>query len=251
MQSVLYVDSRMRTGGSSDSSFSIDLRESLHLSDHGVRVDKFQLCNSFFTTDLGEYAYYKNGSGGLQYYEIAEQAYTGTQLAAALQTATSRATTYDPNANSITQDAIAGQEPLSDEELKAYSSGFPTGASATNPMSLNTVLGSYKFYVTAAPATYTIKWQFVKMSPYDYLFLRSRRLTVQNSHDPNGRHDVLAKIVLSKGIGAMEESDTPDGVYLKLPNDMTIRTIDFEITDVKGAIVNLRGRPVSFELCFD
>ena len=36
MQSVIYVDSRTRTAGGSDSSFEIELRESLHLDDHGV-----------------------------------------------------------------------------------------------------------------------------------------------------------------------------------------------------------------------
>lgn len=62
MQSVIHVDSRMRTRGVSDSSLTIDLRESLHLSDRGMRVDKLSLANSFFTTDIGKYVYYKNGS---------------------------------------------------------------------------------------------------------------------------------------------------------------------------------------------
>ena len=241
----------MRTGGLSNSSFSIDLRESLHLNDHGMRVGKLSLTNSFFTTDLGKYVYYKNGSGGIQYYILPEQAYTGAQLAATLQLLTSRASTYDPNANSITQDATGGQEWLSDVDLKAYSSGFPAGAGPSAPLSINTILGDYNFYVTSNPATYTIKWHFVKMSPYDYLFLRSRRLTVENSHDPNGRHDVLAMIPLTKGIGAVETAGTPDGVYMKLPSDMTLRSIDFELTDYKGNVVDLRGRPLSFELCLD
>ena len=89
------------------------------------------------------------------------------------------------------------------------------------------------------------------MSPYDYLFLRSRRLTVENSHGPLGRHDVLAKIPFTKGVGSVKISYTPDGVYHKLPRDMPLRTIDFDISDYKGNIVDLRGRPVSFEICFD
>ena len=184
-------------------------------------------------------------------YAIPEQTYTGTQLAAAMQTATSRATTYNADTNAITQDAIAGQEWLSDEDLKAYSSGYPAGASSSAPQSLNTVLGLYNLYVTNNPATYTIKWHFVKMSPYDYLFLRSRRLTVENSQDPNGRHDVLAMIPLTKGIGAVEIASTPDGIYHQIPSDLALRDIDFELTDWKGTVVNLRGLPISFELCFD
>ena len=250
MQSVLYVDSRMRTEGT-DSSFSIELRESLHLTEHGMRVDKLRLTNSFLTTDLGRHVYYKDGSGGITSFALPEQAYTGAQLAAAMQTATSLATTYDPNTNSITQDAVAGQEWLSDEQLKTYTTGFPAGATPSAPHSIATVLGSYNFYATVNPATYIIKWHFVKMSPYDYLFLRSRRLTVANSQDPNGRHDVIACIPLINGIGAIETANSPDGVYLKLPTDLVLKEIDFSLTDYHGNAVDLKGRPISFEICFD
>ena len=76
MQSVLYVDSRMRTEGT-DSSFQVDLRESLHLDSHGMRLDKIRFVNTFLSTDLGKHLYYLDGSGGLQYYTVPEQAYTG------------------------------------------------------------------------------------------------------------------------------------------------------------------------------
>ena len=89
------------------------------------------------------------------------------------------------------------------------------------------------------------------MAPYDYLFLRSRRLTLEKSQDPNGRHDVLACIPLIKGVGSVETAHTADGVYMKLARDLTLRTIDFELTDYIGNIIDLRGRPLSFELCFD
>ena len=67
MQSVIYVDSRARTSGS-DSNFEIELRESLHLSDHGVRLDSIRFTNSFLTTDLGRHVYYKDGAGGIAYF---------------------------------------------------------------------------------------------------------------------------------------------------------------------------------------
>jgi hypothetical protein len=94
-------------------------------------------------------------------------------------------------------------------------------------------------------------WTFVKMSPYDYLLLRSRRLTVASSQDPMGRHDVIACIPLTRGIGAMETANSPDGVYLRLPTDLVLRSIDFSLTDYQGKNVNLRARALSFELCFD
>ena len=243
MQAIINVDSRTRSHGT-DSVFSIDLRESLNLGDHQVRVGNCQFSNSFYTTDLGANLYYKNGAT-IQYYTLPEQAYTGSGLAAAMQTATGRSTSYNPNANSITQTITAGQEYLSDDDLKAYSTGFPVGASATYPHSLNSILGN------SSSATGNLVFTFVKMSSYDYVFLRSRRLTVENSHDPIGRHDVLLKMMLVKGIGGMETASSPDGVYMRLSRDMTLRNIDFELTDYRGNVVNLRGRPMSFELCFD
>lgn len=69
------------------------------------------------------------------------------------------------------------------------------------------------------------------MAPYDYLFLRSRRLTVENSHDPKGRHDVLATIPLTQGVGKVEEGQSPDGIYYRLSRDLTLRSVDFQLTD--------------------
>ena len=126
MQSVLYIDSRKGQG--THSSFQIDLQESRHLDSHGMRLDKIRFVNTFFTTDLGAHLYYKDGSGGLQHFAVPEQAYTGALLAAAVQSATSRTTTYDANTNAITQAITAGEEWPSDEALKTYSAGFPTGA---------------------------------------------------------------------------------------------------------------------------
>ena len=154
----------MRDEGT-DSSFRINLQESKHLDSHGMRLDKIRFVNTFFTTDLGAHLYYKDGSGGLQYFTVPQQAYTGVQLAAAIQTATGRTTTYDANANSMTQVITVGQEWLSDEDLKTYSTGYPAGASTDAPLSLNTILG---------PATSTgtnLVWAFVTMAPYEYLFL--------------------------------------------------------------------------------
>ena len=134
------------------------------------------------------------------------RAYTGAQLAAAIQTASGRTSIYDPNTSTITQSITTGQEWLNDEALKSYATGFPTGASGSSPLSLNIILGDSNFVGS------NLVWKFVKMAPYDYLFLRSRRLTVENSHVPVGRHDVLACIPLANGIGSVETANTPDGV---------------------------------------
>ena len=163
MQSVLYVDSRLRAGGT-EGDFTIELREALHLLEHGVRVDKLRVTNSCLTTGLGRHIYYKDGAS-IQSFSIPEKAYTGTTLAAALQAATGRNSSYDSDTNSITQTITTCQEWLSDAQLKAYASGFPTGASASAPLSLNQILGG------SSSVTGNLVWAFVSMAPYDYLFV--------------------------------------------------------------------------------
>ncbi len=55
MTQVIWVDSRMRISGGTDSDFEASLRESVHLSDTRVRVDNLTFVNSFLTTDAGRH----------------------------------------------------------------------------------------------------------------------------------------------------------------------------------------------------
>ena len=143
MTTTIYVDSRVAAFGTG-SDFSVTLRETIHIHPGAkLRVDKVRFVDSFLTTDLGRYLYYKReGGGGFSYFEIPEQAYTATRLAAAIQSVTGRATTYTESTNQIQQIVYPGLELLSDQELKQNNwSGFPTGASIMFPRSLNSILG--------------------------------------------------------------------------------------------------------------
>ena len=60
-QHTIFIDSRERSSGT-DSAFEVTLRESVHLQSHRLRVDHCRFVDSFFTTDLGKYVYYKDGS---------------------------------------------------------------------------------------------------------------------------------------------------------------------------------------------
>ena len=104
-------------------------------------MDHLTFTDSFLTTDAGSNLYFSNGAGGLTTVAVSEGAYTSESLASAIQTATGRSTSYNALTNSLTHTIVAGQGWLSDEQLKGYSSGFPSGASAQDPQSLNAVLG--------------------------------------------------------------------------------------------------------------
>jgi hypothetical protein len=245
MTTTIFVDSRAAVSGSG-ADFSILLRETVRISPGArIRVDKLRFVDSFFTTDMGRFLYYKDGSGSIVYYGLPEQAYSGTRLAAQLQLMTGRTTSYSEQTNSIQQVVFAGQEWLSDAELKTYSVGFPVGFSASNPSSINSVLGP-----GGEDSNGNLVWSFVKMSPYEDLYLRSRKLACQNVHGTMGDHDVICKVTLDQGISKVQSDQSPQDVW----NDITessFKTLDFKLTDYYGRVVNLRGRSLSFQLTID
>ena len=242
---TIYVDSRTAVEGTS-SDFKVLLRETIHiLPGSRLRVDKLRFVDSFFTTDQGRHIYYKDGAESIAHFTLPEQAYSGTRLAAQIQTVTGRSTTYNDATNAITQVVFAGQEWLSDEDLKRYVSGFPAGASGGAPSSINGVLGP-----GGQDSAGNLVWSFVKMSPYDDLYLRSRKLACKNVHGPLGDHDILCKVTLDQGISKVQTEASPTQVYYDVP-EASLKTIDFRLTTFDGRVVNLRGRSLSFQLTID
>ena len=243
MTTALFVDSRMRTAGT-DSDFEFDLRESIQFSNARLRVDNITFTDSFLTTDAGSHLYFSDGSSGLTHVTIPDGAYTGATLSSAIQSATGRNTFYNPLLNTITHTLAGSSKPwLSDNVLSKYSD-FPTGASSSDPKSLNAVLGD------GINSSSQVVWNFVRMSPYNYLFLRSSRLRCVDHHGPRGTHDILCKIDLLQGVGAAVESSTPVGVYYELQGELSLKSFDIKLTDYLNRPVNLRGRPLSFQLTF-
>jgi hypothetical protein len=244
MTTVIFADSRMRTSGT-DSDFEVDLRETIHLSNARLRVDKLTFTDSFLTTDAGAHLYFSDGAGGVSHVSVPEGAYTGQTLAAAIQVATGRSTIYTPMTNSITHATITGQGWLSDKQLEAFSAGFPAGASPQNPRSLNAVLGDGQNGATQ------VVWHFVRMAPYSYVFLKSSKLRCVDHHGPRGTHDILCVAPLTGGVGSQVETSSPDGVYYDLQGELSIRGFDLSLTDYLGRPVNLRGRPLAIQLTID
>ena len=120
MTTVLYVDSRNRTSGS-HSNFEIQLRESLSVNDARFRVDKVTFYDSFYTIEeTNRYLYVKNASG-FQYFALPVQAYTGSRLAATIQSLTGKPCTYSDVTNSITFGMVGDEKIIDDFEL----AGFP------------------------------------------------------------------------------------------------------------------------------
>ena len=93
-------------------------------------------------------------------------------------------------------------------------------------------------------------FNFVNMSIYHDVYLRSCRLTCHNIHGPRGESDVICKIPITHGVGSVIEAKTPDGVYYDL-GSRSYKTIDFRLTDHANNVVDLRNNRLSLQLTID
>ncbi|CAE7325985.1 unnamed protein product [Symbiodinium natans] len=63
---------------------------------------------------------------------------------------------------------------------------------------------------------------------------------------PRGRHDIIAKIICSQGVGYIMQSSTDDNHLVNIQDPITLRYLRFKLTDLNGNVVNLRGTSISF-----
>mgnify|MGYP000727500768 CR=1 FL=1 len=103
-------------------------------------------------------------------------------------------------------------------------------------MSINTILGPF------VREGDVFIFNFVNMSIYHDVYLRTRRLTCHNVYGPNGEADVICEIRLTHGLGAIIEAQTPEGAYHDLGTH-SYRSIDFRLTEV-----DLRTNQITFQI---
>ena len=89
------------------------------------------------------------------------------------------------------------------------------------------------------------------MNPFNEVYLRSRNLrNAAHILGPLGT-DIICKIIIDKGVGHVMKDQTNDGHLVELRGPITLRTLNFKLTDVDGNEVNMRGTSVSFALFLD
>ena len=243
MSTTIYVDSRKRTAGD-DSSFEFDIGETLHLQT-GARLSvlKFRVADAFLSTDRGFYMYWIDEAlQTLNWAVLPVGAYTGARLAAWISSNYGSAT-YVEQTNEIGVAYDGNRRILNDYEIRSLfpsSGSYPAGATPSRPLSINHLLGPS--FIEGALQIFT----FVTMNPYSELFLRCSTLaTAADIKGPLGQ-DIIAKMIIDKGIGNIMQTRTDEGHFVKLHGPITLRTLRFKLTDVDGNVVNTRGTSVSF-----
>ena len=77
------------------------------------------------------------------------------------------------------------------------------------------------------------------MAPLQDIYLTSHRLMVHESFMPKGQRYALAKVSLFGGFGTTVGGSTPENVIYDLGEHLTLKEIDFQLRDYKGALVPL------------
>ena len=242
---TIYVDSRKRVAGD-DSSFEFDIGETIHLQT-GARLSvlKFRVADAFLSTDRGFYMYWIDEAlQTLNWAVLPVGAYTGARLAAWISSNYGSAT-YVEQTNEIGVAYDGNRRILNDYEIRSLfpgSGSYPAGATPSRPLSINHLLGPS--FIEGALQIFT----FVTMNPYSELFLRCSTLaTAADIKGPLGQ-DIIAKMIIDKGIGNIMQTRTDEGHFVKLHGPITLRTLRFKLTDVDGNVVNTRGTSVSFAI---
>ncbi len=241
---TLYVDSRTRIRGS-HADFSVSLPEGITLRGARLFVDAIRTTDTFPTvSDRNRYVYFLNGTGGLSVYALTPGAYTGASFAAELAARSGRSCTYSSGSNSIQLGYAAGTRVVwTDEELSTFpASAFPSGATPQDPKSINDILGG-----DAVVAGSSITFPFVTMAPLQDLYLTSHQLMVHDSFMPRGQRYALAKLSLPGGYGTTVQGSSPSDCWYNLGEHLTLKEVDFQVRDYRGAIVPLLA-PISFQL---
>ena len=245
---TIWVDSRKRVAGT-DADFEFDIGETVHLENSArLGVFKIRVADTFLSTDRGTYLYWQDTAlGTLNYAQLPVGAYTGVRLAAWISS-NYAAATYVESTNEIDVAYDGNRLILNDQELRSQFPGsvdYPGGASATDPQSINHLLGPS--FVSGGQQIFS----FVVMAPYAELYLRCSQLAnAAETVGPLG-HDIIAKIICNHGVGHVMESDTHENHMINIRGPVTLRYMRFKLTDVNGKTVNLRGTSISFCIYLD
>ena len=183
--------------------------------------------------------------------------YNGAQFAAELQAKlqvinSSFTCLYDSQSMTIsislaTLDVII----LTDAELKGESNILNWGGTAYNQNNLssaNELISNFQSVVgnTATPAQYHLNLTSIRN-----IYIRSPNISSFNTIGCNGESSIIKKVPINAGSGEMITSFITSSTDFIPCNNLTLRTIEIQLQDVNGNIINLHGSNWSFSILLD
>jgi len=261
----LYIDTRFKTTDSiSNSDFKYQLRVPASMpANTTFCIDEINIPYSWNTIEAGVndklYVSWQLAPFPLTYTLITlpSKRYDGTDLAAKIQTqlnATSGFTawtvSYDYTVNTIRFSANLSVFKLwTDDDLATTT--FFTGLNNANPQSLNEILqiaGKTTGYINSDATPFTTG--FLNLLNYQDIYLTSGNLGSFDSQGARGESSVIRKICVNAAWGfSIIEKISSDDDQLSC-SKLALSTLDFQLRDIRGRIVNLHGGHISFTVRF-
>ena len=252
----LYFDSRFKTKGSvSNSQCKFELSESISLPNNCVcYIDDVIIPHSFFTVeDYNNKLYFRklltNGSQVDKIITIPVQNHTGVTIAAAIKSGLDAAfgsaeftCVYNERKGTLTITLnISGETFLifSDDDLADNVYGSWTGPAfdTNNPKSANEII---RVSGTATEMT-VYESGFLDLRNVHNIYITSPNLGHFTSIGPRGERNIVKKVPVSADFGyVIYDSVVSSHDYIDVGKSF-LRTIELNLRDVHGNIINLHG----------
>ena len=266
----IYCDTKFRRNDSkSTSDFKIDLPQTLKLPENCVcYIDDVSIPRTFYTVETGVndtlYVRLSDPTFVLPEYlytdhiiTLQSKNYNGAQFAAEIQAKlqvinSSFTCLYDSQSMTIsislaTLDVII----LTDAQLKGSVSMLTWSGAAYNQNNLssaNELISNFQRVVgnTASPAQYHLNLTSIRN-----IYIRSPNISSFNTIGCNGESSIIKKVPINAAPGEMITSFITSSTDFIPCNNLTLRTIEIQLQDVNGNIINLHGSNWSFSILFD
>ena len=99
---------------------------------------------------------------------------------------------------------------------------------------------------TASPAQY-----YLNLTSIRNIYIRSPNISSFNTIGCNGESSIIKKVPINAAPGEMITSFITSSTDFIPCNNLTLRTIEIQLQDVNGNIINLHGSNWSFSIWFD
>jgi len=256
----VHIDARSAVLNSKNSSFTVQLNENLQLGpDTTYRIDQFRMVNAMPNITIQNQNMYVHINGSVHVVPLPPGYYSAQGLT---QIMPAQLDSYAGNGWGVTWDSTqnffritnnTAFHLVNDAELAAgtyvpQGNAWPSGASASNPLSFNAMLGNYANNPALDISSTVYQSRFLDLQIYDYVQLRSTRLASNRVTDVNSSHNICLKVDVNVAYGEVITASSPnfDSIHLgRTPH----RVLDFQITDRFGQPIQFLYDPkISFIL---
>jgi len=262
----LYIDSRFRIDGGSDSDFTVSLPETINLPP-GARcvVSACSFANVFYTIEenVNNRLYMlieTNGVTGAYIFPLVEGNYGGEALAAELTkwlVAFDAACqiSYNKSVGKIRifmslgiNIKIVADSELTDPALQTLWNSFTHHEEydRNNIRSVNEVFKVQKMELSPLYIS-----ELLQLNPFHTLYLHSGNLVTYDSLNVTGQRSIIARIPVTAAWGYVVHHEASlESAYFDV-SDVSFRNLSFSLRNARGNVVPLHGTHLSLVLTFD